>query len=65
MYSLLFQANGMAAMGQYKGGEGGTASGQSLFVPKHTYLVTASYHVDLTTQKTAIIGTANRETQYT
>lgn len=31
------KANGLAAMGQYKGGEGGTASDQSLFVPKHSY----------------------------
>lgn len=31
------KANGLAALGQYKGGVSGDAAGESLFVPKHTY----------------------------
>lgn len=31
------KANGLAAMGQYKGGTTGSAAGESLFVPKHSY----------------------------
>ena len=34
---FIFQANGLAALGQYKGGAAGDAAGESLFVPKHTY----------------------------
>ena len=33
----VFQANGEAALGQYAGGVGGAAGGQSLFVADHKY----------------------------
>lgn len=33
---IYFQANGQAAIGQYKGGAG-AAAGQSLFVASHAY----------------------------
>ena len=33
----MLQANGQAAMGQYKGGTAGAAGGQSLFVADHKY----------------------------
>jgi len=34
---IYFQANGLAAMGQYKGGMATGAGGESLFVAKHQY----------------------------
>ena len=33
----MLQANGLAAMGQYKGGMTTAAGGESLFVAKHQY----------------------------
>ena len=33
----IFQANGLAALGQYKGDIKSAAAGQSLFVEKHAY----------------------------
>lgn len=34
---FVFQANGLAAVGQYKGDIKSAAAGQSLFVAKHAY----------------------------
>jgi len=31
------QGNGLAAVGQFKGGQSGTAGGESLFVAQHAY----------------------------
>ena len=37
IFGLFFQANGLAAVGKYHGGEGGSAASQSLFVKDHAY----------------------------